>query len=100
MGEPLPEEPSGAAGKGLPGDPRHMSRELRLQLTGLLEAPGLRMRQLRELVEILVPWEARNQYEVCDETGRPTVYVGETGDGWGSALSATSGPSTRRGWSA
>ncbi|MCP3136925.1 phospholipid scramblase family protein [Pyxidicoccus xibeiensis] len=84
-GEPLPEEPSGA-GKGLPGDPRYMSRELRLQLTGLLEGPGLRMRQLRELVEVLVPWEARNQYEVCDDTGRPTVYVGETGDGWGSAL--------------
>ncbi|NMO15314.1 scramblase [Pyxidicoccus fallax] len=74
------------AGKGPPGDPRYMSTEMRLQLAGLLEAPSLRMRQMRELAEVLIGWESKNRYEVCDETGRVTVYVGETGDGWGSAL--------------
>jgi hypothetical protein len=76
----------GAPGKGAPGDPRYMSLELRLSLAGLLEAPSLRMRQFRSTVELLVPWEARNQYEVCDENGRVSVFVGETGGGLGSAL--------------
>ena len=83
---PLQEVSPGLAGKGPPGDPRYMSTELRLQLAGLLEAPELRMRQLRELAEVLIGWEQKNQYEVCDETGRVTVYVGESGDGWASAL--------------
>lgn len=63
-----------------------MRSALRPQLAGLFEAPELRMRQLRELVEILTGWESKNRYEVCDSTGRVAVYVGETGDGWGSAL--------------
>lgn len=82
----LHEVPPAQPGKGPPGDPRYMSHEMRMQLTGLLEAPSLRMRQMRELAEVLIGWESKNQYEVCDETGRVTVYVGETGDGWGSAL--------------
>ncbi|MFP2909289.1 phospholipid scramblase-related protein [Pyxidicoccus sp. 3LFB2] len=82
---PLHEVPSGA-GKGPPGDPRYMSLELKLQLAGLMEAPELRMRQMRELAEALIGWETRNRYEVCDPTGRVVVYVGETGDGWGSAF--------------
>ncbi len=80
------EPPPSGAGKGAPGDPRYMSMEMRLAVAGLLEAPALRMRQFRNTVELLVPWEARNQYEVCDEMGRVAVYVGETGDGWRSAL--------------
>ncbi|HZI09332.1 MAG TPA: phospholipid scramblase-related protein [Myxococcus sp.] len=76
----------GAPGKGAPGDPRNMSPEMRLAISGLLEAPSLRMRQFRSTVEMLVPWEARNQYEVCDENGRVSVFVGETGGGLGSAL--------------
>lgn len=78
--------PPSGAGKGAPGDPRYMGLELRHAVAGLLEAPSLRMRQFRSTVEFLVPWEARNQYEVCDELGRVAVYVGETGDGWRSAL--------------
>ena len=82
---PLHEVPSGA-GKGPPGDPRYMSMELRLQLAGMFESSELRMRQMRELAEVLIGWETKNRYEVCDSTGRVAVYVGETGDGWGSAL--------------
>lgn len=82
----LAEVPSGQAGKGPPGDPRYMSYELSTQLAGMFEAPELRMRQMRELAEILIGWETKNRYEVCDPTGRVAVYVGETGDGWGSAL--------------
>ncbi len=82
----LHEVPSGAAGKGPPGDPRYMGLEMKLQLAGLLEAPELRMRQIRELAEVLIGWEQKNSYEVCDPTGRVAVYVGEAGDGWGNAL--------------
>jgi hypothetical protein len=83
----LAEVPSGEAGRGPPGDPRYMSHELRTVLAPLLEGGvELRMRQLREWGEILIGWEARNRYEVCDAEGRPLVYVGEAGDGWGSAL--------------
>ncbi|MCY1018013.1 phospholipid scramblase-related protein [Pyxidicoccus sp. MSG2] len=82
----LAEVPVGEPGKGPPGDPRYMSHELRMQLAGMFEAPELRMRQMRELAEILIGWESKNRYEVCDPTGRPAVYVGETGSGWGSAL--------------
>jgi uncharacterized protein YxjI len=89
-GTPQPPAPEpqalGAPGKGAPGDPRNMSMELRLALAGLLEAPSLRMRQFRSTVELLVPWEARNQYEVCDELGRGSLFVGETGEGVASAL--------------
>jgi uncharacterized protein YxjI len=76
----------GAPGKGMPGDPKHMSEELRLSLSGLLEGPGIRVRQMRAWAEILVGWETRNRYEACDVTGRPVVYVGETGEGLGHSL--------------
>ncbi|MCP3099322.1 scramblase [Myxococcus sp. K15C18031901] len=74
------------AGKGMPGDPRHMSVSLRHSLDAVLTAPRLRMRQQRELLEMLIGWEGRNRYEVCDEHGRGSLFVGETGDGWGSRL--------------
>lgn len=79
-------DPDAGAGKGPPGEPKHMSLALRYALAGLLSGPHLRMRQMREALELLVGWETRNRYEVCDETGRPVVYVGETGGGWGAAL--------------
>ncbi|MCE9668593.1 scramblase [Myxococcus stipitatus] len=74
------------AGKGAPGDPRNMSLSLRQSLDAVLTAPRLRMRQQREVLEMLVGWEGRNRYEVCDEQGRGSLFVGETGDGWASRL--------------
>lgn len=76
----------GKPGKGMPGDPQHMSLELRLALAGLLEGPGLRVQQQKEWAEILVGWETRNRYVASDANGRPVVYVGETGDGWQSSV--------------
>lgn len=76
----------GAPGKGMPGDPQHMSLELRLALAGLLEGGGLRVQQQKEWAEILVGWETRNRYLASDLTGRPVVWVGETGEGWGQSL--------------
>ncbi len=75
-----------AAGRGMPGDPRFMSLELRGALAGLLEGPGLGMYQEKEWGEILVGWETRNRYQVYGADGRPVVYIGETGEGWGHAL--------------
>ncbi|NVJ22224.1 MULTISPECIES: phospholipid scramblase-related protein [Myxococcus] len=74
------------AGKGPPGDPRYMSVELRLSLEAVLTAAQVRMRQFREALEILIGWEGKNRYEVCDAEGRDTVYVGETGEGFASQL--------------
>lgn len=66
---------------GMPGDPQHMSMELRYAIEGLLEGPGLTVRQQKEWGEILTGWETRNRYEVSDANGRPVLYVGETGGG-------------------
>jgi uncharacterized protein YxjI len=68
-------------GRGIPGDPKGMSAELRMLLEPMLSGPGLRVRQQKEWGEILTGWEAANRYEVCDLTGRPVVYAGETGKG-------------------
>lgn len=68
-------------GRGIPGDPKGMSAELRMLLEPMLSGPGLRVRQQKEWGEILTGWEAANRYEVCDLTGRPVVYAGETGHG-------------------
>lgn len=76
----------GKPGKGMPGDPQHMSLELRLALAGLLEGPGLRVQQERELAEVVVGWKTRNRYVASDANGRPVMYVGETGDGWQASL--------------
>lgn len=85
---PLQQEPPQEvlAGRGPPGDPRYMSLELRLSLEAVLTAAQVRMRQFRETLEILIGWEGKNRYEVCDADGRNTVYVGETGEGWASRL--------------
>jgi uncharacterized protein YxjI len=85
-GQEAPTVVESGAGRGMPGDARHMSLELRTSLSGLLEGPGLRVRQLKEWAEILVGWETHNRYEACDLDGRPVVYIGETGEGWGNAL--------------
>jgi hypothetical protein len=79
-------EMDGKPGKGMPGDPQHMSLELRLALAGLLEGPGLRVQQEKSWAEILVGWETRNRYMASDAHGRPVVCIGETGDGWKSDL--------------
>ncbi|ATB44588.1 phospholipid scramblase-related protein [Corallococcus macrosporus] len=91
--EPLAEVqvPSGA-GKGLPGDPRHMSTELNLALRHMMEAPGLRMRQFREGMEIIFGAQTRNRYEVCDEMGRVALYVEEEARGFGAMLRRTFWP--------
>jgi uncharacterized protein YxjI len=65
----------------MPGDPQHMSPELRYALEGVLEGPGLAVRQQQEWGEILMGWETRNRYEVSDANRRPVLYVGETGEG-------------------
>jgi hypothetical protein len=74
------------AGRGAPGEPRHMGLELRTALAGLLEGSAVTVRQQHEWAEILVGWETRNRYEASDENGRFMLYIGETGEGWGSAL--------------
>jgi hypothetical protein len=74
------------AGRGAPGDPRHMGIELRTVLAGLLEGSAVTVRQQREWAEILVGWETRNRYEASDLDGRFMLYIGETGGGWGQAL--------------
>jgi hypothetical protein len=54
-----------------PGDPAGMSAELRLQLQPLFEADGVRVRQFREPLEMLVGFDQPNKYEVrCASTGR------------------------------
>ncbi|XXF77559.1 phospholipid scramblase-related protein [Myxococcaceae bacterium GXIMD 01537] len=80
------DEQWGEAGKGMPGDPKYMSMELRHALQGLLEGPGLKVQQHKEWGEILLGWETRNRYIACDATGRPVFYVGETGEGWQASL--------------
>jgi hypothetical protein len=65
------------AGKGFPGDPQHMSDELRQQLHELLVGPGLRVAQFRETLQILAGWDQANQYEVSSLEGRPVFYAAE-----------------------
>jgi len=74
------------AGRGAPGDIRHMSPELRYELAPLLEGNGLSVRQIHEWGEILVGWETRNRYEAIGSDGNFMLYIGETGEGWGNAL--------------
>jgi len=73
-------------GRGHPGDPAHMSSELRTALAPLLEGPRIQVRQLIEMSKVLIGWDARNQYEVSGPDGRPLGYVGEIGDGVAAAL--------------
>src|SRR5712692_6172380 len=73
-------------GHRAPGDPEHMSVEMRFALQSLLEGSRLTIRQALQWPEILVGWETRKRYEVADTTGRPVVYVGESGDGVVSSL--------------
>lgn len=69
------------AGKGPPGDPKHMGPEVRFALEAVLEGPSLTVRQLREWTEILTGWETRNRYEVFDANGRAVLLAGEVGEG-------------------
>ncbi|WP_426756238.1 phospholipid scramblase-related protein [Myxococcus sp. Y35] len=91
--EPLPEVevPSGA-GKGLPGDVRHMGTELRMALQVMMETPALRMRQFREGLEIIFGAQTRNRYEVCDNMGRVVLYAEEEARGFGAMLRRTFWP--------
>lgn len=73
-------------GPGHPGDPAHMSPELRGALAPLLQGPSIQVRQLIEMSKVLIGWDARNQYEVSGPDGRPLGYVGETGGGVAAAL--------------
>ena len=52
-------------------------------LDPLLAAQRLLVRQVKEWSEILVGYEARNRYEVQDETGRLVARVAEEGSGLG-----------------
>src|SRR5215831_19540271 len=45
-------------GHGMPGDPQHMSPELRGAMQPLLEGPAIRVRQLVEMSKVLVGWDA------------------------------------------
>jgi uncharacterized protein YxjI len=75
------------AGRGAPGDIRYMGMEVRTALEGLLEGPGFLIRQQKEWAEILVGWETRNRYDAISlQDARFMFYIGETGEGWGSAL--------------
>jgi hypothetical protein len=50
-------------------------------LDSLLNAEQLLVRQVKEWSEILLGYEARNRYEVLDETGRIVARVAEEGSG-------------------
>jgi hypothetical protein len=52
-------------------------------LDSLLDAQRLLIRQVKEWSEILVGYEARNRYEVQDETGRVVARVAEEVAGFG-----------------
>ena len=65
------------AGRGLPGEAQYMSEDLRLQLGELLTGPGLKIRQFREALQMLVGWDQANQYEVASIEGRPVFYAAE-----------------------
>jgi hypothetical protein len=52
-------------------------------LDSLLDAQRLLIRQVKEWSEILIGYEARNRYEVQDETGRVVARVAEEGSGLG-----------------
>ena len=52
-------------------------------LDPLLHAQRLMVRQVKEWSEILLGYEARNRYEVQDETGRLVARVAEEGSGLG-----------------
>src|SRR5262245_46842742 len=79
------EEP-GAAGRGVPGDPKNMSTELRYQLEPLFNESSIEVRQIKEWGEILTGWETRNRYEVRGSQAGFFLYVGETGRGLGELL--------------
>lgn len=64
-------------GKGLPGEPQHMSDELRLQLAGVLNDSTLRVRQFREPLQMLVGWDQASQFEVSGADQRPIFYAVE-----------------------
>lgn len=42
------------------------------------------LRQRKELIEIVVDWETKNQYAVMDESGQELGTVAERAGGWGS----------------
>ncbi len=65
------------AGKGLPGEVQYMSDDLKLELNELLTGPGLKVRQFREALQMLVGWDQANQYEVTSIEGRPVFYAAE-----------------------
>lgn len=52
-------------------------------LHSLLDARRLLIRQVKEWSEILIGYEARNRYEVQDETGRLVARVAEEDAGLG-----------------
>ncbi len=45
----------------------------------LMAVEALKVRQVREWVEVLAGWETQNRYEVSDPEGRPLFFVGEMG---------------------
>jgi hypothetical protein len=81
-----PEAAPRAFAHGRPGDPREMSSELRLALEPLLTGEGLIVHQDVEWSQVLIGWNAANHYAVRDLSNRLVLYVGEAGEGWGSAL--------------
>lgn len=65
-------------------------------LDSLLDAQRLLIRQVKEWPEILLGYEARNRYEVQDETGRVVARVAEEGSGFGRWLGRQFLGSSRR----
>ena len=94
MPAPAPIDPAALAHRlhGLPGDPNGMSDELRLQLEGLLEGPGIRVRQQMEALQVLVGWDQANKYEVSGLDGRPIFWAMEEPRGVLGALSRNLNP--------
>lgn len=74
---PAPQVGLAQPGKGLPGEPQHMSDELRLQLAGVLNDPELKVRQFRETLQMLIGWDQASQFEVSGADHRPIFYAVE-----------------------
>lgn len=55
-----------------------------MNLQAIQGVTHLRVRQRREIGEILTGWETKNRYEIEDPTGRTILWAGETGGGLGS----------------
>jgi hypothetical protein len=69
-----------------------MSPTLQVQLSGLLDGPGVRVRQQVETLQVLAGWDQANKYEVSTLEGRPLFWALEEPRGLLGSLSRNLNP--------